>query len=126
MLVKDVAKSLVAEVTGPGLTPADVIPPDEDLSGQSAGVINNDGSAPENRDRLNVLKETVDGSIQSILERVSLQGWRPTDAIDAMEQVLSTLRVMHSHNDHVTAVDVMDEKSPKDTNEGHAFIHGRD
>lgn len=68
-----------------------------------------------NEDRHLVCQEEVDGPLQTILQEATRHGWGTLETISAMKEVLRNLRIAyaHAHDD------------PKDSNEGHAFIHGR-
>jgi hypothetical protein len=69
-------------------------------------------------DRLLACQEEVDGPLQLILEKATTRGWGTFEAISAMEEVLKHLRLMYADHPHPN-------EDPKDSNEGHAFIHGR-
>jgi hypothetical protein len=56
--------------------------------------------------------------LQLILEKATTRGWGTFEAISAMEEVLKHLRLMYADHPHPN-------EDPKDSNEGHAFIHGR-
>lgn len=52
------------------------------------------------------------------LEKATTHGWGRFETISAMEQVLKNLRIMYAEHPRPNEI-------PKDSNEGHAFIHGR-
>jgi hypothetical protein len=109
MQIKEVAKSLVVEVTGLDLTHREDRHDDfgpSDRSVEEATM--HDVSTQSDHERLLALQETVDGPMQSVFERATSQGWSPTDAIDAMNEVLKSLRLLHRH-DHegVTSASAM-------------------
>ena len=66
-------------------------------------------------DRYLLCQEEVDGPLQAILEQATTHGWGTLETISAMEEVLKNLRIAYMHADD----------DPKDSDEGHAFIHGR-
>jgi hypothetical protein len=66
-------------------------------------------------DRHLLCQEEVDAPLQDILDQATTHGWGTLEAISAMEEVLKNLRLAYSQVDD----------APTDSNEGHAFIHGR-
>jgi hypothetical protein len=66
-------------------------------------------------DRHLLCQEEVDAPLQDILDQATTHGWGTLEAISAMEEVLRNLRLAYSQADD----------APTDSNEGHAFIHGR-
>jgi hypothetical protein len=69
-------------------------------------------------DRRLLCQEEVDGSMQDILDRATSHGWGTFETISAMEEVLKNLRIMYADHPHPN-------EDSKDSNESHAFIHGR-
>ncbi|KQY20210.1 hypothetical protein [Rhizobium sp. Root483D2] len=69
-------------------------------------------------DRHLVCQEEVEGPLKVIIDQANMHGWGTLEVISAIEDVIKHLRLAY-------AEDPDPAEDPIDSNEGHAFIHGR-
>ncbi|WP_276121865.1 hypothetical protein [Pararhizobium qamdonense] len=69
-------------------------------------------------DRHFVCQEEVEGPLKVIIDQANMHGWGTLEVISAIEEVMKHLRLAYAEHPDPA-------EDPTDSNEGHAFIHGR-